>query len=444
MSRAEKNFVSLKVKMLAAVLFSLCAAMCMYMLVFFVGSTLVKQVYLSTDRVHERAEKAFLEFEAFVTQNNIRSDDIEAVKRWCAGEKFVFVSVYDDSRLLYETDGDITEMGSASSLGAVTNSALNSVVSYRRIRFSDGAFHVNVIEYTEARFTDIMAWVSVICAVVIMFASLLYFTGRVVSRISSLSRKLSEVGEDGSHAPIVYNGNDELSRLAQSAERMRKNIVSHYENEQRAYKANTELMTALSHDIRTPLTSLLLYTDALSNGKVEESEDVKKYASVCYEKATQLKNLTDTMFRYFLLYTDNISRPVLQKYDASQLLSQLVYEYDFALEQKGYNISFSGLDKECSIKTDASVIKRVFDNVFSNLEKYADKEKPITVTVSEDETHIRISVINYISQTKPNSESNRIGLRSCKKIMSLVQGSFEYGNNGNLFEALIIIPKSDV
>ena len=82
----------------------------------------------------------------------------------------------------------------------------------------------------------------------------------------------------------------------------------------------------------------------------------------------------------------------------------------------------------------------VFDNIFSNLEKYADKEKPITVSVAQEEKSVRVSVINYIASDSNNSESNRIGLRSCKKLMIGAGGNFDFGKKGNVFESLIVLP----
>jgi signal transduction histidine kinase len=283
-------------------------------------------------------------------------------------------------------------------------------------------------------------WIGLACAFITVFSSFIYFTGRIVGKISQLSRQFKSVSDNGKFSSIEVKGNDEIAVLAANAEKMRRNIVMHYENEQRAYKSNAELMTAISHDIRTPLTSLLLYTDALSKGKVEEMEDIKKYASVCYEKSSQLKNMTDTMFRYFLLFTDNGNKPSLDSFDASQLLSQLVFEYEFALEQKGYSITVEPLSEECRILADISVLKRVFDNIFSNLEKYADKEKSISVSVTRDESYVRVSVINYIAPDSDSAESNRIGLRSCKKLMTSMGGDFEFGKKCNIFETLIILP----
>lgn len=439
MSRHEQTgFVSLKVKMTVAALVSLAVALGVYLFVHFVGNSFMKEMYLSDEMIQKRAFEAFEEFEAYVESNNIASDDNESIMRWCAEKKYLFVSVYDGAKLLFETDGNVVKMGSISS--GEYHPYANNYASHRIIHFSDGAYRVNVVEYTEARFSDFVMWIGLACAFVTVFAAFIYFTGRIVGRISQLSRQFEAVADNGKSSSIEVKGNDELSVLASNAEKMRRNIVLHYENEQRAYKSNTELMTAISHDIRTPLTSLLLYTDALSKGKVEKMEDVKKYAQVCYEKSTQLKTLTDTMFRYFLLFTDNGNKPEIGSYDASQILSQLVYEYEFALEQKGYCITVEGLSLSCSVLADPSVLKRVFDNIFSNLEKYADKEKPITVSVAQEEKSVRVSVINYIASDSNNSESNRIGLRSCKKLMIGAGGNFDFGKKGNVFESLIVLP----
>lgn len=403
---------------------------CAFLFISIAGNFLVDNVYMSDSRQFARQSEYFAQYSAYVSKNNISSFDAELTQKWCSNKKYVTVSV----------NKDITNFVGAE----------NQISGYDRlwripysgtVKFADGDYTVYLYDFTEKRLHSIIT----VCAVVIGFLAsgtlIMHMFLKMLSRLRRINEEIELINAGELNRSIDEKGNDEISRLAKSAENMRKSIISHYENEQKAYRSNTELVTAISHDIRTPLTSLLLYADALADGKVSDTELIKKYAEICRDKAKQLKSLTDTMFRYFLLFSKTDADFDVEEYNASELIMQLVGEQSFALSELGFKINTVVMQDECVITTDAAVLKRVFDNIFSNIKKYADISKTVSVSLCLDDKTLRISVINYISKRKDERLSTNIGLKSCERIMSLVGGKFEYWKNNFVFETLITVPK---
>jgi signal transduction histidine kinase len=184
----------------------------------------------------------------------------------------------------------------------------------------------------------------------------------------------------------------------------------------------------------------MVYADALADSQVDDKQEIIRYASICRDKAYQLKELTDTLFRYFLVYGKQDVELKEEEYDASMLLQQLLGEHIVFLQQKNYLIRTVPLRKDCRIKTDAAMLNRVFDNVFSNLEKYADRSRQINISEEAAGTFLKIQVKNYNAINNERAESTKIGLKTCQRIMEILGGDFIYMRNKDSFITQVIIP----
>lgn len=177
---------------------------------------------------------------------------------------------------------------------------------------------------------------------------------------------------------LTASGDDELARLTESVESMRKSILKKTDEQQQALEKNQSLISAMSHDIRNPLTALLGYLDLALSGQYRSPEEMKSYLEAAYSRALQLKTLTDELFRYSLVFGAQELPIQLEPFGAAALLDQMVGEGIVMLEQKGYTIRRAVQPVSCQIQVDASYFKRVLDNLADNICKYADPAKPST------------------------------------------------------------------
>ena len=207
---------------------------------------------------------------------------------------------------------------------------------------------------------------------------------------------------------------------------MRSSMVESLENEKAAINANAELITSMSHDIRTPLTVLLGYIDIMKQSTKDEM--MSEYLKSSENTALRLKELSDDMFRYFLAFGGKIQVDITD-YDAKTLFNQLFAEHVLLLEEKGYivNITDKSIESEMRVMTDAPKTMRVIDNLFSNILKYADIERTIYIKAFSDGKKLIIHVRNYVLKNAGEAESNGIGLKTCKKICEAMGVDFNFG-----------------
>ena len=131
----------------------------------------------------------------------------------------------------------------------------------------------------------------------------------------------------------------------------------------------------------------------------------------------------------------------MEKYDAVTLLDQILLEQEMRLGQEGFDVrpvrqgELTGM-----LRVDVGHIRRVFDNLFSNVTKYADPEKPVCILQTIENGKLHVTISNYIpAQTKP-VESNKIGLKTCKKLLEGMNGEFIQNRTADSFAAEVVLP----
>ena len=240
--------------------------------------------------------------------------------------------------------------------------------------------------------------------------------------------------------PINHKGNDEISLLAKNADNMRHSIITRYKSEKEAWEANSELITSMSHDIRTPLTSLIGYLEILDSKDYCSEEQFDRYIKSCKTKSIQLKDLSDKLFQYFLVFGKETILMEMETFDARILLQQLLSEQVFDLNSLGFVVETEFMDEPCTITADISYLKRLFDNLFSNVRKYGGTGRPVTIIGSREKRSLIISITNEIRTDLVFEESTSIGLKTCKKIAKQMNGSLEIITTETLFTARTTFP----
>ena len=178
---------------------------------------------------------------------------------------------------------------------------------------------------------------------------------------------------------ISIKGKDELSSLAQSINEMRKSFIERLDGENIARLANRELVTAMSHDLRTPLTALVGYLDIIEYKKYKTDENLRQYIHNSREKAYQIKHLSDKLFEYFTVFNTDEDDLEMETFDGIQLIEQLIEEQIIILQNNGFDFEFNSCNTPFYIEVNLFSIRRVFDNIFSNILKYVDKSKPVKI-----------------------------------------------------------------
>ena len=224
---------------------------------------------------------------------------------------------------------------------------------------------------------------------------------------------------------------------------MRSSMLENIEKEHAALESNRELITAMSHDIRTPLTVLLGYLDIMKLNAPQG--DMQQYIEASERTALRLKKMSDDMFSYFLAYGGAIEVSV-QECDARTLIDQMLSGHVFLLREQGYNIEFNFESEDNDflsrviVVTDPPQLMRIVENIFSNIMKYADKEKAISIFVGAETDELTIKVSNYVALNPDLAQKNGIGLRSCMKLANAMDVRFSSGEEDGIFTSLMYVP----
>ena len=415
----SRKFKSLQVKIMLYGIISVAIGLIFYMTIQFGGENYIERVYMSEDRAQKRMDRLVDKFSRFVYSEDVNSYDYEEIKEWCKKQDNAYLMIFNsDGELTFETDGTMSSVYP----NGESDSTAGGSATYR-ISFEDGDYDLVMIEFSEYEYYDGVKVLGIIGALIGLVICLLAFSQTIIRKITFLSKEVWEVRNGNLQKTVSIRSNDEIGQLADDVNEMRLSIINHYEEAEKAWEANKELLTSISHDIRTPLTSLIGFSEMM-----DEETDVdliKEYARICREKAYQLKNLTDQMFRYFLVYGNAEMELHLETYGARTFFEQFLGEYAASLSISGYQVDFKNLEEDFTLETDVALLRRVFDNIFSNIKKYADKKQVIDIWVTIEKESLIIVLENVIDECLDVSESTHIGVKICRKVMETLGGQYE-------------------
>lgn len=450
-----KKFFSLKTRIVLCVLLALVLGLSASVLTFEIGSIVVDKFFLSEKAEAEKDAELYKSFVTFVEENDVASTDNKKLDEWINQyDDTVYLTVYREDKVFlkdFEISGDeidsTVENDEINAHDTIVENALgegNLYSNYDRtiysVAFKDGVCAVTIgHEYSRAYFSILIS-ITAIVFFVVFFAITSGFNNRLRTRTLNLSAQVSEVTAGDLNKPIHLDGNDEITILSQDIELMRSTLVDKIQSENKAWKTNQELITSISHDIRNPLTSLVGYSDMLYNKQYESDSEREGYLNKCHEKIYRLKELTDELFRYSLVFGSPSVQVKCTEEDAAILLGQLIGEPLAELKTSGSQVALAVMINNITISVDPLSLKRVFDNLFSNINKYADLEKPIMATVAKNGDFINVKLVNYIRTIKNPVESSKIGLRTCERLCKSLNIEFFCSEKRDKFVTELNIP----
>ncbi|MCI8589513.1 MAG: HAMP domain-containing histidine kinase [Clostridiales bacterium] len=319
--------------------------------------------------------------------------------------------------------------------------------TYERIYYED--LNVFIAVGTDVRLLLIFLIVSVILSLIVFSLLVLRFVRNSIMYLSQIAEEVAEIEGGQIEKNVTVKGKDEISYLAQNVDDMRISLIERLQAEKEAYDANQELITAMSHDLRTPLSALIGYLEIVNAGVYSSEEQKEQYIQKSVEKAYQLKNMSDKLFDYFTVFKNDAPETLhMESFDGQALLAQMLAEQIYMLEERGYKVCFetSAIEKRdvgFSLCIDSDALLRVFDNIFSNLLKYADKKEQIQVVIDDDDPFVRIMIKNRINKTAVKVASTKIGLKSCRRLLSRMEGQLRIKTEGIYYTVTVMLKKSN-
>lgn len=369
----------------------------------------------------------------YISDNNILLSEISELNHWIKGNELTEIVIYEDNMLIYNSN-----TLSPNYNFPVQPSFPDFYLWHNKyiLNFTDGKADVFIKDFFEHRYMDNMTYFNLsmffLCFVIIMVVII----RKKVNYIGTLEKEIRILEGGNLNYSITIKGWDELSSLAQEIDEMRKSFINREDYADRVRKATNKLMASISHDLRTPLTALIGYLEVLEGDNLPEKEI--SFIIKCKNRALQIKNLINSLFEYFFVSIGDYEKVELKKQSAQEALSVLIDEIVCLMKQNEFAVLNDIQVPNRFLHVDNSMIQRVFDNLFSNIQRYADHSHPIKLYSDINENELHIVFENYVRNFPENSFKTELGLDNCRRIMLLNNGKLSYEQKNDIFSIRMI------
>lgn len=216
--------------------------------------------------------------------------------------------------------------------------------------------------------------------VILVFTSLsvgLWIYRSIATPLVKLRKATRNIKDGNLDFVLDVEGTDEFSELCRDFEEMRRRLKESAEEKIILDKENKELISNISHDLKTPITAIKGYVEGILDGVASSPEKLDRYIRTIYNKANDMDRLIDELTFYSKIDTNKIPY-TFAKINVSQYFKDCLEEVGLDMEARGIELGyFNYADEDVMVIADAEQMKRVINNIISNSVKYLDKKKGI-------------------------------------------------------------------
>jgi signal transduction histidine kinase len=350
-----------------------------------------------------------------VLEKGLSSKDANAISDWVRRNPLLILLIYKNNILIY----DSTTLASS-----ILHTHMNEHVpithqAVRVLQMADGAASVSLSVFPEHAAIDrFEIALLAVCALIFIGAVLIGVRGKVLA-LTRLEQEVLAIAGGELSLPITRSGTDEIAMLAECVDEMRNALNARVAQEETRQREQRELTVTLAHDLRTPLTALTGYLAVISRSGGLNSES-SALLDKCAAKAAQVKTMSNLMFACF---TPN----ALPQEELAETPIESVYgemaERIASLERVGFICRWGDKPGSGSVAAQRLALMRVLDNVFSNIERYAEPSVPLSVSSQAENGRFRL-ILRSGARLKPGNLGSGLGHIICENLMSNMGGLF--------------------
>lgn len=291
-----------------------------------------------------------------------------------------------------------------------------------------------------------------------VIAGLLFLVYAYVPDFERLQEGVKKIKEGDVSYQIKMEHKGVMKEVADDVNQISEGLKGAIESELRSERMKSELISNVSHDIKTPLTSIITYVDLLKKEEID-NETAKDYIAVIEKKAQRLKVLTNDLFEAAKASSGDM--PVhLEKVNMQSLVQQALGEFDDKLRGADLEVRVTMPEEPVSILADGRLMWRVTSNLLSNAVKYAQPGSRLYLDVKEEKDTNRVCfIMKNISAYELNidaeelmerftrgdesrsTEGSGLGLNIANSLVELQHGEFKIHIDGDLFKVIVTMPK---
>ncbi len=283
-----------------------------------------------------------------------------------------------------------------------------------------------------------------------------YFTAKALRSLSHIMKAAKEISSgnldyaiNSSEISVAFSG------MAQDIENIQGGLKKAVAEAVKGERMKTELITNVSHDLKTPLTSIVNYVDLLKKEELD-NEKAEEYINILEEKSARLKQLVEDLVEASKASSGNL--PVnAEKVDLHELVLQAVGEYEEKIGEAGLDLRINAEEKNTYVYADGKQMWRIIDNLLINAIKYSMPQSRIYVNLSADIRYGTLTIKNISAfpldippeqlterfvrgDVSRSTEGSGLGLSIAQSLTLLQGGNFKIDIDGDLFKVTVDIP----
>lgn len=413
-----------------------------FVVINYAGEQMITKIFSDSSHIEKLSEAYIQDLQDYIDETKAASNDSEKLTEWVRKQKIVSIQVYKDEILTYDSNYPDAAVEDAEAEGAYYEWEY-----YYTAEFADGTADVFLYGFFSYPLYSYAMTAEILLAVILLVAIVILGIRRPVKYIGRLKDECEILGNGNLDYQVTVQGRDELALLAQGLDNMRMALRESNEKEAEITAANRRMITEMSHDLRTPLTSLLIYTEILGKKAAKDPRQAMEYVRKIEKKARQIKRLSDNIFEYALI-TEETKAELGDPQTLRELFYDPLSEMTAYLGERGYTVELrpdtgSGSERR-QIRVNEEYINRIMDNIVSNIEKYADKSMPVRIENIYTEEYGGLAFRNGIScsteDRRKTEGSTNIGLHNVEKMMKNMDGYCRVKQTECIFEVALMFP----
>lgn len=272
--------------------------------------------------------------------------------------------------------------------------------------------------------------------------------GKLIRQIERISEGDLKADADIPKESLYYNASKQLSNIGSGLDKS-------LQDQMKGERMKIDLITNVSHDLKTPLTSIISYVDLLARDD-SLSPEARDYVTILNQKTERLKNTIADLFE-LAKSTSGEAKVILEPMDLKKLMEQTLEDMNDQIRESGFKVKFQCDAEHTKFKGDVNRMYRVVQNILENALKYSLKGTRIFATISNQGSRVCLTVQNtsgyemdfteeeimerfYRGEKSRTSEGNGLGLSIADSFTANCRGEFKIEIDGDQFKAMILFP----
>lgn len=324
--------------------------------------------------------------------------------------------------------------------------------------YTIGYYYLKKIEPISPTYYNLLPLIILISGILVFTFTLLLLINKKIKYLKYISQQVKDIAHEGFGSKLKIQGDDEISELCRNINLMSQELKTKFDYEREIENSKSELISGVSHDLRTPLTSIKGYLQLVKDKRYETSDQLETYINVAFSRIEMLEDLIENLFEYTKLQGKEIGLNY-QRLCLNDIVHQIILDYGPLFDKENLSLKASIPKEKYIVKIDPEKYVRVIENLLGNALKYSLKPGNVSVSLFSENNGVRMTIKNRAKSIDAESlahlfdrfyrlEKSRsketggtgLGLAIAKSIVELHEGSIWAENKNETLSFNVWLP----